>query len=201
VSDYLRRLPIGRRLSTAPLTGDELWPFDADLDTVALAEPQLPEPRRQGEGGVDCGNCGDSELDVWRNERWVVRIPRAPSGLPIVAVLMSRAHHDLETLPPELAAELGPMIQRVARAVADLPDVGRVHVNRWGDGSEHFHVWFLPRPNGMMQLRGALLAAWDDLLPKVPQAEWDRNRSSIAQALAEPDGELLFRPPVRLQDG
>jgi diadenosine tetraphosphate (Ap4A) HIT family hydrolase len=110
----------------------------------------------------------------------------------MVAVLMSRAHHDLETLPPELSAGLGPILQRVARAVASLPDVGRVHVNRWGDGSEHFHVWFLARPAGMRQLRGAMLAVWDDLLPKVPQEEWDLNRAGVAQALAVGGGELLL---------
>jgi diadenosine tetraphosphate (Ap4A) HIT family hydrolase len=192
VSDYLRRLPIGQRMSTAPLTGNELWPFDSDLETVALAQPTLPEPARAGEGGVECGNCTPRDgWDAWRDERWVMRIPPTPTGLPIVAVLMSRAHHDLETLPHELAVELGPMIQRVARALAALPDVGRVHVNRWGDGSEHFHVWFLPRPRGMLQLRGALLAAWDDLLPKVPQADWDANRIAVARAVAADGGELL----------
>jgi diadenosine tetraphosphate (Ap4A) HIT family hydrolase len=193
MSDYLRHLPIGKRVSTKPLTGNELWPFDADLETVPLAEPQLPEPPRQGERGVDCANCRDAPAwDVWRDERWLVRIPPKPSGLPLVALLMSRAHHDLESLPPELATELGPMIQRVARALAALDDVGRVHVNRWGDGSEHFHVWLLPRPKGMMQLRGALLAVWDDLLPPVPQDEWDRNRSTVAAAVSTEGGELLI---------
>ena len=192
MSDYLRRLPIGQRISTAPLTGDALWPFDADLETVPLDEPQLPEPARAGVGGVDCPNCQPaSEWAAWQDERWVVRIPREPTGLPIVVVLMTRAHHDLETLPPQLTAELGPMIQRVARAIAALDDVGRVHVNRWGDGSEHFHLWFLARPVGMRQLRGALLAAWDDLLPKVPQAEWERNRAEVVAAIAADGGEVL----------
>jgi diadenosine tetraphosphate (Ap4A) HIT family hydrolase len=192
MSDYLRRLPIGQRVSTAPLTGQELWPFNEDLQTVALEEPRIPEPPRAGEDGVDCMSCTPSpDLDAWRDERWVVRIPTVPSGLPIVAILVVRAHHDLETLPPDLAAELGPMIQRVARAIAQLDDVGRVHVNRWGDGSEHFHVWFLARPKGMWQLRGALLAAWDDLLPKVPQAEWNQNRAAVMAALAADGGEAL----------
>ena len=123
---------------------------------------------------------GDAGFDVWQDEHWALGIPAEPSGLPVIAVLISRAHHDLEDLPAELAAELGPMIQRVARAVGSLEDVGRVHVNRWGDGGEHFHVWFLGRPKGMWQLRGALLAVWDDLLPKVPQEEWDRNRRAVA---------------------
>ena len=173
MSDYLRRLPIGQRVSTAPVTGNELWPFDADLETVALQEPRIPEPPRGGAGGVDCSSCRRTPgFDVWQDGNWALGVPEQPSGLPIVAVLISRAHHDLEDLPPDLAAELGPMIQRVARAIASVEDVGRVHVNRWGDGGEHFHIWFLARPRGMWQLRGAMLAVWDDLLPKVPQEEW-----------------------------
>jgi diadenosine tetraphosphate (Ap4A) HIT family hydrolase len=192
MSDYLRRLPIGERLSTEPLTGNELWPFDADLETRPLDPPMIPEPERKGLDGVDCQSCQPApDLDVWLDERWLARIPAEPAGLPIVAILLSRAHHDLETLPTELLTELGPMIQRVARAIGRLEDVGRVHVNRWGDGSEHFHVWFLPRPKGMWQLRGALLAAWDDLLPKVPADEWDRNRQAVVAALAKGGGQAL----------
>jgi hypothetical protein len=44
----------------------------------------------------------------------------------------------------------------------------------------------------MWQLRGALLAAWDDLLPKVPQGEWDRNRRIVGEAMAAGGGELLI---------
>jgi diadenosine tetraphosphate (Ap4A) HIT family hydrolase len=192
MSDYLRRLPIGERVSTAPLTGNDLWPFDADLETAPLDEPQIPEPPRAGAGGIDCSSCRRTPgFDAWQDEHWALGIPEQPSGLPILAVLISQPHHDLEDLPPDLAAELGPMIQRVSRAIGSLEDVGRVHVNRWGDGSEHFHVWFLARPKGMWQLRGALLAAWDDLLPKVPQDEWDENRRRVAAALAAEGGDAL----------
>jgi diadenosine tetraphosphate (Ap4A) HIT family hydrolase len=193
MSDYLRRLPIGQRLSTKALTGNELWPFDEDLETVPLEEPRMPEPPRKGEGGLDCVSCLPlPEMDVWRDARWLVRIPAEPAGLPALAILISREHHDLETLPSELTADLGPMIQRLARAIDRLDDVGRVHVNRWGDGSEHFHVWFLARPKGMWQLRGALLAAWDDLLPRVPPEEWAHTRAAVAMALAEEGGEVLI---------
>ena len=192
MSDYLRRLPIGERVSTGPLTGNELWPFDADFETVPLEEPRIPEPVRGGVGGVACPSCRrDAAFDAWQDEHWALGIPAEPSGLPMIAVLISQAHHDLEDLPPDLATQLGPTIQRVARAIGALPDVGRVHVNRWGDGSEHFHVWFLARPLGMWQLRGALLAAWDDLLPKVPAEEWNRNRRAVAEAMAAGGGELL----------
>jgi hypothetical protein len=42
----------------------------------------------------------------------------------------SGGHHDLIDLPPDLSAELGPMLQRVERAILDLGGIARVHVNR-----------------------------------------------------------------------
>ena len=38
------------------------------------------------------------------------------------------------------------MMLRVQRAVYAVGDIGNVHVCRWGDGSEHFHMWFMARP-------------------------------------------------------
>jgi hypothetical protein len=31
----------------------------------------------------------------------------------------------------------------------------------------HFHVWFIPRPLGMLQAQGMMLPLWEDALPKV----------------------------------
>jgi diadenosine tetraphosphate (Ap4A) HIT family hydrolase len=120
-----------------------------------------------------------------------VLVDEEPHGLPMIAVLMPKAHHDLEDLPLGLAAELGPMTQRLARAIGRVDGVGRVHVNRWGDGGSHFHVWFLARPRGMWQMRGAMLAVWDDLLPRVPAEEWKASRRAVAEAMAEEGGEAL----------
>jgi hypothetical protein len=41
----------------------------------------------------------------------------------------------------------------------------------------------------MWQLRGALLAAWADLLPPVPQPEWDRNRAAVIAGMLAGGGE------------
>jgi diadenosine tetraphosphate (Ap4A) HIT family hydrolase len=185
-SDYVRRLPIGQRLPVGEMVDDPLFPFEGEMTTHPLDPPVLPEPPRRGEPGGDaCGACsGNGVTPDWEDERWMVLIGPEPHGLPMVAVLQPKAHHDLDDLPPELAAELGPMIQRVARAIGRIGSVGRVHVNRWGDGGSHFHVWFLARPKGMWQMRGAMLAVWDDLLPKVPADEWDANRRAVAAALA-----------------
>jgi diadenosine tetraphosphate (Ap4A) HIT family hydrolase len=195
-SPYLRRLPIGKRLPIGELVDDELFPLEGEIGVKPLAAPVIPEPHRRGEAGREpCWNCEHPDIGtIWSNDRWLVRAnPDEPHGLPAVAVLLPRTHCDLLDMPEDLAAELGPMIQRVARAISALPDVGRVHVNRWGDGSEHFHVWFLARPLGMWQMRGAMLAVWDDLLPKVPADEWRANAGRIAAALATEDGRNHLR--------
>lgn len=186
------RLPYGESLPLDRVIGSDLFPFTGEIVTKPLERPILPEPERSGAVESDCFACIDQETGViWRNDHWHVRSGSEPSGLALVVNLMPNAHHDLDDLPHELATELGPMIQRLARAVGSLPEVGRVHVNRWGDGSEHFHVWFLPRPLGLWQLRGAMLAVWDDILPPVPRDEWEANRRSVAAALAAVDGTAL----------
>jgi len=183
---YLGRLPIGERLPLGDTADDELFPFEGQIVTRILDPPTIPEPQRRGVQSADCWSCRPRDEDVaWEDHHWRVVVKPEPHALPMVAILLPKAHHDLEDLPDELSTELGPMIQRVARAIGTLDDVGRVHVNRWGDGSFHFHVWFLARPLGMWQMRGAMLAVWDDLLPKVPAEEWDTNRRAVAAALAD----------------
>ena len=52
---------------------------------------------------------------------------------------------------------------RVQRAVFAIGDIGNVHVCRWGDGSEHLHIWFMARPARVPQLIGSFAAIWDDV--------------------------------------
>jgi hypothetical protein len=190
-SAFLRRLPFGERLPLGDLLEDDLFPFEGKVAVKPLEPPTLPEPVRRGAGGDDCHSCGLASGTVWHDAHWQVRIPGDPGGLPIVAILLPLAHHDLADLPDDLAVQLGPMLKRVVAAIDAIGGIGRVHVNRWGDGSEHFHVWLLPRPYGLWQLRGAMLAVWDDLLPKVPRATWNRNRRTVARALAAGGGSPL----------
>ncbi|WP_328327029.1 hypothetical protein OHA70_39670 [Kribbella sp. NBC_00382] len=191
-SDYHRRLPYGERMSADPVLGGPFFPFEGDLQVVPLAEPVLPEPPRAGEPEAGpCPTCVDPEKDaIWADQQWVLKAIQ-PSGLPMVALMVPREHFRLDELPAELTATLGPMIQRTAGAIRRIPGVGRTHFNRWGDGSEHFHIWFLARPLGMMQLRGAMIAAWDDLLPSIPDDEFLANARTVAAALAETSGEPL----------
>jgi hypothetical protein len=191
-SEYHRRPPYGERVSAEPLLGDDIFPFEGEIQVVPLAEPVLPEPPRRGEpGGEPCGTCADPLWSaIWADEQWILKAG-FKGGLQMVAILEPREHYRLDNLPPELTATLGPMIQRVAGAIGRIDGVGRTHFNRWGDGSEHFHVWFLARPLGMMQLRGAMIALWDDLLPNIPESESHANARTVATALTEISGTPL----------
>jgi hypothetical protein len=113
----------------------------------------------------------------------------------MVLILESRSHLDLGDLPNMLAAELGVMTVRLERAVRSLDGVARVHVNRWGDGSAHLHLWFLARPSGRLQLRGTFLSLWDEILPPIPEQQWRENLALVAAWLAEFGGTPLAEPP------
>jgi len=192
-SEYHRRLPYGERMSAEPLVGLPFFPFEGDVQVVPLDEPVLPEPPRRGElGGEPCATCAEPDRSViWRDDQWHLKAGFTPSGLPMVAILEPREHYRLDNMPAELTATLGPIIQRVANAIRVIDGVGRTHFNRWGDGSDHFHLWFLARPLGMMQLRGAMIAAWDDMLPPLPQEEFEANARTVAAALTKAGGEAL----------
>ncbi len=103
-------------------------------------------------------------------------------------MLMPRVHHDLADLPTELTAALGPMYQRVERALFALGGIARVHIDKVGDGAAHLHFWFLARPEGVLQLRGGFLPIWDDILPPIPVADWQANNRVIAAAMAADGG-------------
>jgi hypothetical protein len=113
----------------------------------------------------------------------------------MVLILESRSHLDLGDLPNLLAAELGVMTVRLERAIRSLDGVARVHVNRWGDGSAHLHLWFLARPAGRLQLRGPFLSLWDEILPQISDAQWRENLALVAAWLAEFGGRPLAEPP------
>jgi diadenosine tetraphosphate (Ap4A) HIT family hydrolase len=172
------------RLPMPPVETWETFPFEGDLRTRPLLPPLPAEQPRHGEGGVGCRRCELEDADViWSDDRWVLTSLGEPSGLPVVVVLHPRAHHDLGDLPADLAAELGPLLVRVERAVASVGEIGRVHVCRWGDGSEHLHVWFLARPARLPQTVGSFAAIWHDILPPLPHALWRANLADVAAAL------------------
>ena len=172
-------------LRTPPVEEWETWPFDGDVRPRALAPPEERERPRQGEGGVGCFRCehGD-EGALWSDETWIVRSFDKPSGLPLVLLLEPREHYgEPGDLPDDLAAALGLMLARIERAVRSVGEIGRVHVCRWGDGSEHLHWWFMARPARIPQLIGSFAAVWDDILPPTPEDVWRENLAAVRRAL------------------
>jgi hypothetical protein len=154
----------------------------------------VPERPRGGElDRGECHHCRPNEHTIWQDDLWQLAAGFAPSGLPFVGGLAPRQHYRLEDAPLELLAALGPVLQRLSRAVKLIPGVARTHFSRWGDGSEHFHLWALARPAGMMQGRGPMLAFWDDVLPSVPDELLAEHLSIVARAMAEGGGELPDR--------
>ncbi|MEV6489158.1 hypothetical protein AB0M20_11100 [Actinoplanes sp. NPDC051633] len=171
------------------------FPFEGDLRVKDLAPPVAVEPPRSGEDAAECVACNTSDdAYIWFSERWRVRAMDRPTGLPMVLILECRSHLDLGDLPNMLAAELGVMTVRLERAIRSLDGVARVHVNRWGDGSAHLHMWFLARPYGRLQLRGTFLSLWDDILPTISEQQWRENMALVAAWLAEFGGQANAEP-------
>jgi len=174
-----------RRLSVPDQAGWEIFPFEpGTLVVKPLDPPVLPEPPRNGEGSGPCWRCGDPDSGVvWSDERWVLSRMSQPPGIPFMAMLMPKAHLDLEDLDETHAAEFGQLQVKLARAAAALPSVGRVHLNKWGDGAAHLHLFILGRPAGLRQLRGSNLALWDDLLPPLPEDIYTDNLRQVVDTL------------------
>lgn len=184
------------RTSPPSFTTWPSFPFEGEFRVKQLEEPVAVEPPRRGEDASECAKCkAPDEAYIWVNENWRVRSMDRPSGLPMVLILESRSHLDLGDLPNMLAAELGVMTVRLERAIRSLEGVARVHVNRWGDGAAHLHVWFMARPYGRLQLRGTFLTMWEEILPPLPEEKWQENLALIAAWLAEFGGEPLAKPP------
>jgi hypothetical protein len=162
-------------------------------------EPQprvIPEPPRVGEpGGDPCGLCdwlaGDEQSEhappLWTDDNWA--LCRATGvTIPGVVWLASRGHYDsFADLPDALATSYGSVLARIERGILALGDIARVHVYRWGDGSAHFHVWFFPRPLGMLEARREMLPLWADLLPEAPKEVVADAERKIAAAMAAGD--------------
>jgi hypothetical protein len=179
----------GGRLAVPPdILDSEIFPFETDgLRTRAFDPPVLPEPPRAGEGDKPCHRCGRTDDVLWANERWL--LTRSPiSSLPFSAMLEPREHVDFGDLSAEMAAEMGQLIVACERSARSLAGVSRCHVYVWGDGSSHAHVWFLARPEGLLQLRGSSLGDWTDLLPPRPAADLRADQRLVVASLIEQVG-------------
>jgi len=171
-------------LRTPPVEEWHQWPFTGHIEPRELLPPVAEEAPRAGAGGVGCWRCEHGlEGALWHDENWLVHPVSAPGGLPCVVLLETRRHLDFPELDDELAAELGPLMLRVERAVRAIDGIARVHIGRWGEGSEHFHLWFLARPAGFPQLASSFAEIWDGVLPPTPDEIWRANLEIVAREL------------------
>lgn len=162
---------------------------DGEIVQKVLAAP-ADEPPRQGETGAGCSACGIADdRVVWEDEFWQLVHNGGPSGLPVVLQLQTREHLDYPDLSDELASQLGRISVRLVRIISNLPNIGRVHVNRWGDGSAHMHVWFVARTARLATILGSLAIEADDALPPGPEDVWREDLHTIATKLANWGGD------------
>jgi diadenosine tetraphosphate (Ap4A) HIT family hydrolase len=160
-------------------------PYAEPLTIRELSAPTIPEPPRRGEeGGPPCGICGgDVTSAVWHDDLWTLH-PPVGGSIPGAVWMASREHADsFSDLSEPVAQSFGGMVARVERAILGLGGFARVHVYRWGDGGAHFHVWFVPRPLGMVDACGMMLPLWEDVLPNVSDEELREAAEKIAAAM------------------
>ncbi len=182
-------------LPMPPSSDWDIFPWEVVDSQIVPRTLQAPsdEPARSGESDekpcAACTNGFAAERIVWENDAWVLTHHGAPSGLPIVLTLSSREHLDLGTLDDDEASQLGRITNRLVRIIENLPEIGRVHVNRWGDGGSHFHQSFFARTARLTHVLGSPAMEWDDILPPVPEDIWRNDLSTVAEKLANWGGE------------
>ncbi|MGD9955113.1 MAG: hypothetical protein AB7O74_11030 [Candidatus Nanopelagicales bacterium] len=175
------------RLAVPDMAGWDIFPFEGGIRLKQIDDPVLPEPLRHGEDGEPCGACTDGlDRAIWADDRWML-VPLTESSIPIV-LLEPQDHLDSTDLDEDMAARLGVLTLRLEHAILALGGVARVQVMKIGDGSAHLHVWFLARPEGLLQMRGSSLTDWADALPVLPEDEWREIQREIAANLAASAG-------------
>ena len=160
-------------------------PYREPLVPRDPGERQIPEPPRRGEeGGPPCGICsGKTTSAVWSDDNWTLH---PPVGGSLPGRGLAREPRSRRLVPRPAArpcAGFGVVAARIENAILSLGEVARVHLYRWGDGGAHFHVWFLPRPLGMLEASGMMLPIWEDALPNVPDEELAAAAERIAAAM------------------
>lgn len=184
------------RLPMPPVGEWDMFPWevvDGELQPKVLRAPLDAEPPRAGTNGEDCQLClGSSDgVRVWENRHFHVLRPPRPKGMPLVLWLNANEHLDFTDLGDDLAAEYGQLSVWLARIMSNLPHIGRVHVCRWGDGSEHMHTWFIARPERLPGVLGSLAVEWNEMLPPGPEALWLADVAKVATKLATHGGHAL----------
>lgn len=119
----------------------------------------------------------DGSLSAARATRRMLSRPAGSSQLS------HRSHPGPPIPSDDLAGEFGIMVSGLDRAIRSIDGIERVHVCKWGEGSEHLHWWFLARPSRMTQLASSFAEIWDDMLPPTPTGVLQANLRHVKSAL------------------
>jgi len=187
-TDQDGRLPV----AFTEMPGWDIFPYEtAGLRLKPLQPLMDAEPARSGEDPAACRCASGRPRDnaIWTDGRWTLLA--LDTGIPITALLVPDAHHDLADLPRDLAAELGQLLVAIAAAVEALPSVGRCQVARYGDGGAHVHLFFFGRPARVGQFRGSTLVDWEENLPRLPQNVAADNARFVAERIVTAYGGVV----------
>ena len=164
----------------------EVFPFERDgLTPKPIGDRVVPEPSRERAADA-CGTCKAltrEDLVLHTGSRLAVIRPGGTS-LMFVANVVARSHERLDDLDETADEELGRLVRRTYRAVRALPGVGNVQISKWENGGGHLSVNVLARPLGVLELRGSNLPVWADMLPDIPQGEYDARAEAVRAALS-----------------
>lgn len=114
-SAYHDGLPIGQRVSAAPLLESPFFGFEGDLRLARLEPMLVPEKPREGEHDAsECFSCTVGiENAIWRDKHWHVG-HTSETGLPFLAGLAPNAHVRLDEMDDDLLKTFGSVVQRLA---------------------------------------------------------------------------------------
>lgn len=186
----------GGRLPMPPVGEWDIFPWevvDGAIQPKVVRPPLEREEPRAGVNGVGCSLCeGSADAPrIWENWNFHVKRPATPKGMPLVLWLNANEHLDFTDMDDELAAEYGRISVWLCRIMSNLPNIGRVHVCRWGDGAEHMHSWFIARPARLPGILGSLVVEWNEMLPPPDEQVWLADVETVARKLATHDGRAL----------
>jgi diadenosine tetraphosphate (Ap4A) HIT family hydrolase len=177
-------------LPMPPQGGWDIFPWtvvDGEIAPRRLPPPSDEQPRYGESADRPCGVCAEGIPPgqvVWDDEYWVLSHEGRPSGLPIVLVLQPRDHLDFGQLSDERASEFGRIANRLVRIIEGLPNIGRAHVNKWGDGGAHMHAVFVGRTARLTNVLGSPTIDWDEIIPPGPEDIWRADLHTVAAKLA-----------------
>jgi hypothetical protein len=175
-------MELDRDARIAGLLDSPLFPLTREFALKPLTTPMSAELQRDGEGDRPCHACHKPERVLWSNGRWQIASGR-PSSNPVLLFLETVSHVDFDHLDDSMAGEFGLLCWHLEAAIRGVPDVGRVHIHRWSDGSSHLHVWFQARPARQLEYYG-----WGNVLrPQVdeplPGTTIESNTATVIAAL------------------